>query len=281
SDTLGAMNRAATKHCYEENIMDAREVGRLWEENAEAWTQLSRAGYDVTRDRYNTPTFLSLLPEVKGLKGLDLGCGEGHNTRMVAKRGAVMTALDIAPTFVRYANNHESQASLGIRYLIASGTEIPFADESFDFIVAFMSLMDMFNHELAVQESYRTLKPGGFFQFSIIHPLFDGANRFWVRDETGNKIALACRDYFDDGEHMEEWIFHTAPPELKAKYRPFKTAYFTRTLSSWLNLFAEAGFILESAAEPHADAKTIELYPEEAKSCIAPFFLITRWRKPM
>jgi hypothetical protein len=35
--------------------MDDREVGRLWNENAEAWTNLARQGHDVYRDCLNTP----------------------------------------------------------------------------------------------------------------------------------------------------------------------------------------------------------------------------------
>ena len=63
--------------------MDDRQVARLWDENAETWTHLARQGYDVYRDLVNTPAFLGMLPAVKGLRGLDVGCGEGHNTRLV------------------------------------------------------------------------------------------------------------------------------------------------------------------------------------------------------
>ena len=52
--------------------MDEREVERCWERITEAWTALARAGYDVHRDKANTP-----VPDVDGLKGLDVGCGEG------------------------------------------------------------------------------------------------------------------------------------------------------------------------------------------------------------
>jgi trans-aconitate methyltransferase len=68
--------------------MDHEEVGRYWDANAEAWTELVRAGYDHYRDGLNTPAFLEMLPDVEGLAGLDVGCGEGHNTRLVAERGA-------------------------------------------------------------------------------------------------------------------------------------------------------------------------------------------------
>ena len=120
--------------------MNHREVGQMWDENAEVWTQLARAGYDVYRDYVNTPAFFAMLPDVKGLRGLDIGCGEGHNTRLLAQRGAKMTAFDIAATFIQYAIDAEREKPLGIGYQLASGVEMPFADQSFDFATAFMSL---------------------------------------------------------------------------------------------------------------------------------------------
>lgn len=75
--------------------MNHTEAGRYWNENAYAWTQLARAGYDTYRDHLNTPAFFAILPDVRGLAGLDIGCGEGHNTRLLAQRGARVTAVDI------------------------------------------------------------------------------------------------------------------------------------------------------------------------------------------
>ena len=37
--------------------MDHAEVGRFWDGNAEAWTELVRAGFDHYRDGLNTPAF--------------------------------------------------------------------------------------------------------------------------------------------------------------------------------------------------------------------------------
>ena len=83
--------------------MERAEVARYWEANADTWTRHSRAGHDVYRDALNTPAFLSILPQIEGLEGLDIGCGEGSNTRKLAKRGARMRAIDIAPTFIGHA----------------------------------------------------------------------------------------------------------------------------------------------------------------------------------
>ncbi len=82
--------------------MDLTNVVEYWEANAENWTRFSRAGYDVYRDTLNTPAFLAMLPPVDGLAGLDIGCGEGTNTRQLARRGARIHAIDIAPTFIRH-----------------------------------------------------------------------------------------------------------------------------------------------------------------------------------
>ncbi len=45
--------------------MNHEQVGRYWNGNANAWTQLARAGYDVYRDYLNTPAFFEMLPNFK------------------------------------------------------------------------------------------------------------------------------------------------------------------------------------------------------------------------
>ena len=51
--------------------MDHREVCKLWDMLAPAWTTLGRGGYDYYRDSFNTPAFLADLPEISGFRGLD------------------------------------------------------------------------------------------------------------------------------------------------------------------------------------------------------------------
>src|SRR5262245_25736364 len=100
--------------------MNHEEAGRFWNANAKAWTILARAGYDVYRGHLSTPAFFEMLPHVAGLAGLDIGCGEGHNTRLLAKRGARVTAVDIAEDFIAYASQAEADEPLGIDYRVAS-----------------------------------------------------------------------------------------------------------------------------------------------------------------
>jgi len=73
--------------------MDHTEVRRYWNGNADVWTKLARAGYDTYRDYLNTPAFFEMLPGVDGLLGLDIGCGEGHNTRQAMRQYASVLTL--------------------------------------------------------------------------------------------------------------------------------------------------------------------------------------------
>lgn len=113
------------------------------------WTKLVRAGYDHYRDGLNTPALLDMPLEVDGLAGLD------------------------AENFVRHAREAEETHPLGIQYELASALELPFEDASFNFVTAFMSLMDIPETGRGLAEVLRVLRPGGFLQFSISHPCFE------------------------------------------------------------------------------------------------------------
>ena len=261
--------------------MNHKEVGKYWDGNAQAWTKLSRMGYDIYRDYLNTPAFLAMLPDVDGLKGLDIGCGEGHNTRLAAKRGAQMSAIDISPEFIKYAIEAEETEPLGIEYRIASAVELPYDNEAFDFAMATMSFMDIPETDKAISQAFRVIKLGGFIQFSILHPCFHTFTWEWIKDEAGRPLALKCGDYFKElnGE-IEEWIFGAAPEDLKNEFSNFKIPRFTRPLSKWLNSLINAGFILEEFAEPSPDDETVRKFPSLRYTQIIAWILIIRCRKP-
>src|SRR5947207_9052158 len=110
--------------------MKRTEVAQYWEANAETWTRHARAGYDIYRDGLNTPAFLDMLPPVHGLSGLDIGCGEGSNTRELVRLGARLHAIDVAPPFIRYALDPDRAERLGIAYIVADATALTFASGS-------------------------------------------------------------------------------------------------------------------------------------------------------
>ena len=261
--------------------MDHTEVGHYWNANAEVWTRLARAGYDTYRDHLNAPAFFAMLPDVAGLRGLDIGCGEGHNTRLLAARGARLAAIDISAVFVEHARQMEDPQAPAIGYHLASAVALPFAEGSFAFATAFMSLMDIPETGAVLAEAYRVLEPGGFLQFSMTHPCFDTPHRRNLRDEQGLTYAIEVGGYFDglQGE-IAEWIFSSAPRQVTEGLPKFKTPRFTRTLSQWLNLLVERGFVLERVEEPRPSDETVRACPNIQDAQVVAYFLHVRARKP-
>ena len=69
------------------------EVAAYWNVNAGPWAQEVRGGRDVARECLNNPAFLRLLGDLRDRDVLDAGCGEGHNTRLLARAGARMPGV--------------------------------------------------------------------------------------------------------------------------------------------------------------------------------------------
>jgi SAM-dependent methyltransferase len=170
---------------------------------------------------------------------------------------------------------------LGIDYRVASAVALPFAEATFDFATGFMSFMDIPETERVLAEAYRILRPGGFLQFSIVHPCFDTPHRRNLRDEHGCMYVIEVGDYFRilAGE-ISEWLFGAAPPHVTQGLPKFKIPRFTRTVSQWLNLLIDTGFVLERVEEPRPSDATVLACPAVQDTQIVAYFLHIRVRKP-
>lgn len=260
--------------------MDYSQLKKYWDGNADGWTKLARAGYDFYRDQLNTPAFFAMLPDIQGLVGVDIGCGEGYNTRLLSQHGARMFAIDISQRFIHHAMGEETQELPNIQYSVANAVELPFSSSFFDFATGFMSFMDIPEGDRVVDEVHRILKPNGFLQFSILHPCFDTPHRRNLRDARGITYAIEVGDYFQNLEgDVLEWLFSAAPDEIKAGLPTFKVPRFTRTLSQWLNLLIEKGFLLERIEEPRPSDEVVQRCPDLQDAQIVAYFLHIRARK--
>lgn len=236
-------------------------------------------GWDVCRDYYNNPAFLWFVGDLKGKTVLDAGCGEGYNTRLLAKLGASMTGVDISPKMIEFALEEEQNRTLGIRYEVASFSDLSlFEDESFDVVVSFMALMDCPNYKGAVKEVLRVLRPGGELVFSVTHPCFMTRGFGWIEDEQGS-IKLTVSDYFNSEPWVENWGFSDIPDPEQATQ--FAVPVFPKTFSEYLNVLVRTGFILSAIEEPRAPAEACRRYATmQGWRDHAALFLYIRAMKP-
>lgn len=229
--------------------IDSSVVEKCWDGNAAVWADHVRRGFDVYRELFNNPSFVPFLGDIRGLETLDVGCGEGRNTRLFAGLGARMTGVDISGEMIALAQAEEEREPLGIRYHQAAYEDLSsFEPGSFDLVVSTMAFMDGAGYADGIREAFRVLRPGGTLAFSIIHPCFLTTGFAWIQDEQGQPEALRVANYFDAGSTIQRWRFSNAPPLAEAK--PFDVPTFFRTLSDILNPLAEAGFVLKEIHEP-------------------------------
>ena len=235
------------------------EVAKYWDENASLWADHVRKGWDAYREYFNNPAFFEFIGDVSGKTVLDAGCGEGYNTRLLARSGARMTGVDISERMIELARQEEQREALGIRYEEASFSDLGiFDDASFDVVVSSMALMDGPDFEGAVKEIFRVLQPGGELIFSITHPCFLTKGFGWIPDDE-NAMKITVSDYFDREPWVEHWRFSKAP--IPEDVEPFAVPNFPRTLSEYLNALIEAGFTLKRIQEPRPSQEMCEKHP--------------------
>ncbi len=254
--------------------MKHRKVAKYWNKNAKHWIKTAELGFDVWRDHLNTTAFLNMLPTITDLSGLEIGCGEGHNSRLIAKRCKTLTAIDICEEFITYNQGLDSPANLIFQE--ANAIDLPFDNESFDFVVVLMAFMDMAEINKVLSQIYRVLKPNGFLQFSITHPCFNEFIGEWVENNQGDRCGFLVKRYFFESKgEVHEWQHFHASSDIA----PFQTPRFVKPLSTWFNFLIKAGFLIEKVYEPYADEKAIAKYPVLASTRMAAHSLMIRTRK--
>lgn len=104
-------------------------------------------------------------------KVLDVGCGAGLISNILAEDGYEMHGVDQSPTSVAVAHRH-APVNGNCRYVAGDAFALPYEDESFDSVM----LLDFLEHverpDLAIKEAARVLKPGGLMLFYTFNRTF-------------------------------------------------------------------------------------------------------------
>jgi len=195
------------------------------------------------------PVLLDVLGPVRGLRVLDLACGNGYLTRRFARDGAARSVgVDRSTRTLAFARRRERRLSTGAEFRQADSAHlVRFADGSFDRVVANMALMDLPDLDRTVREVGRVLAPDGHFVFSIGHPCFDLDDRsLWEIErrpyENPGTVWRKVSRYQEERVGRAPWRL----PDGSFVY----TRSYHRTLATYVRCLRAAGLALVRLEEP-------------------------------
>lgn len=143
------------------------------------------AGYDQIAGQYDKKQkyldsfekgrLLPLLGRVAGKEILDIGAGTGRLAIQLARAGAMVTALDVSSSML---DKLKQKAPSKIKLVVGDAENLPFADNSFDLMVAAFLIVHLKDPRYFLDQAYRALKDGGRLLLTNINqkrpPLVDG-----------------------------------------------------------------------------------------------------------
>ncbi len=126
--------------------------------------------HDWLKPESEVKEMAELLRNIGALTALDLGCGVGRHSLFLASLGFSVFALDASRVGIDFARSLLLQQMPPVQFVTGSITDLPCADDSFDYLLAW-NVIYHGNRE-AVQKSlseiHRVLRPGGIFQGTMI-----------------------------------------------------------------------------------------------------------------
>ncbi|NIM22464.1 MAG: methyltransferase domain-containing protein [Armatimonadetes bacterium] len=231
------------------------------------------AGYQAMREAgsglnavLEQPAMRTLLPPVARLRVLDLGCGVGELCReLLASGAASVVGIDLSEKMLECAR----QFGEGIRYVHSAIEDFDTSAGSFDLVVSSLTLHYVENYSDVARKVFKWLVPGGFFIFSIEHPMATAAQGIhpgWIRDDSGHKQYWAVDCYQDEGQRKSTWFAQGV-----TKYH--------RTVATTLNALVDNGFSIVRVLEPHAVQRAEQERPELLDERRRPPFLLVKARR--
>ncbi len=112
-------------------------------------------------DRLEQQLLFQLVGPVAGQRLLDVGCGDGALASELARRGAIVTALDADPAMLAAVRQRSEIEDTLLHLVEGQAQRLPFDNAAFERVVAVTTLCFVRDAKQAVMEMARVLKPGG------------------------------------------------------------------------------------------------------------------------
>jgi ubiquinone/menaquinone biosynthesis C-methylase UbiE len=168
--------------------------------------------YDWNQSRHNEKGYFGRIFDYEGYAGksvLEVGCGMGCMAMNWANHGAQITAVDLNPVAIVMTKKRFEIFNLAGDIREADGEQLPFANDTFDYVYSWGVLHHSPNTKQSVAELYRVMKPGAragvmlYHRHSLMFRFFTEYVDGFVNMESKflNPLELASR--YGDGDRRE------------------------------------------------------------------------------
>ena len=157
---------------------------------------------------------------VKGCRVLDVACGEGYGSWILANSALEVVGVDIAFDAVRHARGKYTNSN--IRFVEASAAKLPFDDDMFDAVVSFETIEHLDLHQEMLSEIKRVLSKDGLLiisspnkQYYSIEPGYQ--NPFHVKELFREEFLELIKSYFSNMTLFGQRVVHGSLMIMEAK----------------------------------------------------------------
>jgi SAM-dependent methyltransferase len=206
------------------------------------------------------PAMRALLPDLRGLDVVDLGCGYGWFCRWARQNGAARVAgVDVSERMLARARAMTDDPA--ITYIRADLEDLDLPVESYGLAYSSLAFHYLEDLEGLLARTYRALVPGGSLVFSVEHPMYTApSDPQWSENAAGRR-AWPVDAYLDEGPRTTDWL---AEGVIKQH----------RTLATYVNLLLRRGFALTKLEEWGPTPGQIAARPSLAAEHQRPPFLL-------
>jgi ubiquinone/menaquinone biosynthesis C-methylase UbiE len=211
------------------------------------------------------PALQAMLPDMGGLRVVDLGCGFGWFCKWARQNGAAeVLGLDLSEKMLARARDTTCDSSISYERADLDCLELP--EARFDLAYSSLALHYIENATRLFATIHRALVRNGSFVFSTEHPIFMApTNPHWCVDTAGRR-TWPLDHYLVEGPRTTEWLAKGI-----VKYH--------RTIGTTLTLLIQCGFTIRRVEEFCPTAEQIVANPELAVERERPMFLLLAVQK--
>ncbi|HZZ01819.1 class I SAM-dependent methyltransferase [Paraburkholderia sp.] len=206
------------------------------------------------------PALRAMLPEMRGLNVVDLGCGYGWFCRWAREAGAAtVLGLDVSEKMLERARSSSNDPAM--RYARADLEHLDLPQAGFDLAYSSLAFHYIENLRGLLDTMHLALVPGGRLVFSIEHPIFMAPQQpGWSVDTNGRK-HWPLDSYQLEGPRVTNWL---ADGVIKQH----------RTIGTLLNHLIGAGFTIAHVDEWGPTDADLAARPELAEERERPMMLL-------